>query len=194
MDAALDTPPRTSVVLRAYAGTPLTLKDAEIMRQSISKIRTRIRDRNKSLVSQYDALVIRAVPELEACTLTLTFASEDEEADPDFTAPATPARPTPPSQLAGLSQYQRGVPCYLTLRRTDGFTFTIGTAQAPAPSFTEAWRTIRPFLPGKLVLTNAYTLEQGVDYQVEGSAPSAPGRSVLDESEESDGQSWTGLA
>jgi hypothetical protein len=190
MDAALDTPPRTSVVLRAYAGTPLTLKDAEIMRQSISKIRTRIRDRNKSLVSQYDALVIRAVPELEACTLTLTFAPEDDAPSDD----EAPARPTPPSQLAGLSQYQRGVPCYLTLQRTDGFTFTIGTAQAPAPSFTEAWRTIRPFLPGKLVLTNAYTLEQGVDYQVEGSAPSAPGRSVLDESEESDYQSWTGPA
>lgn len=173
MDAALDTPPRTSLVLRQYAGAPLTLKDCEIMRQTISKIRTRIRERNASLVSPYDALVIRAQPALDGCDLHCTILPPDS-------APTT----VPSPQLSGLTQFQRSCPCFFTLRRPDGFTFTLGSAEEPVPSFTEGWKTIRPFLPGRLTLTNAYSLQEGTDYQIEGAAPAAPRQSLFDQEDD----------
>jgi hypothetical protein len=166
MDAALDTAPRTSVVLRTYAGQPMTLKDAEIMRQSISKIRTRIRGRNSALVSPYDALVIRAVPDFTACTLSVHYIDEE--------GPTQEPIPVPSSALSGLTQYQRACPCFLTLSRPDGFSLSVGSADSPAPSFTEAFRTARPFLPGKLVLTNAYAIEEGKDYELEGNGAAPP--------------------
>jgi hypothetical protein len=185
LDAALDTPPRTSLVLRQYAGQPLTLKDAEIMRQSISKIRTRIRGRNASLVSPYDALVIRAVPDFTACELQVHYI------DQESALPQEPI-PVPSPSLSGLTQYQRSCPCFLVLTRPDGFSLTVGSADDPAPSFTEAFRTARPFLPGKLVMTNAYDVEEGRDYEIEnGSGPavsvsSPSGPSLLDDDADTD--------
>jgi hypothetical protein len=187
LDAALDTPPRTSLVLRQYAGQPLTLKDAEIMRQSISKIRTRIRGRNSSLVSPYDALVIRAVPDFTDCSLSVHYIDQES---------ALPQEPilAPSSSLSGLTQYQRSCPCFLTLVRQDGFSLTVGSADDPAPSFTEAFKTARPFLPGKLIMTNAYDVEEGRDYEIEnGTSPAVTrsGPSLLDSDDEGDDTSPT---
>jgi hypothetical protein len=164
MDEALAAPPRSSLVVSAYGGQPITVKDAEIMRQTMSKQRAKIRARSSQFVSPYDALVIRAEHSLSGCELQIHYIDEEE------------TRTADPAALGQLTQYQRGCPCYITLRNTQtGLELGVGNAERPAPSFSEAWRAIRPYLPGRLVLVNAYAIEEGLDYEVvgTGAAPAA---------------------
>jgi hypothetical protein len=180
LDAALESPPGSSIAVRTYGGQAITVKDAEIMRQAISKLRSAIRQRAGDAASPYDAIVIRAMPDLAATTITVTFPLNTSLSLPDDDQL---------SDLSALSAPYRAPSsaCCLIIQAGDR-TFSVGTEAEPAPSFYEAWAIVRPVLPGILQLTNAYTLRAGRDFQIIGGESSAPslGSLFADDEEPSD--------
>ena len=157
LDAALEAP--RGLAIHSYpSGQPLTVAQAETMRQAIGKLRKSLRERAGDTVVSYDALTISALPDLTRCDLVVRFHS-----------------PTPPPMPTLLADTRQALPpeyslpssaCSLTVMLPSGATLQVGSEEEPCPSFSIAWRAIRPLLPAVLQITNTYAIQQEQDYDL----------------------------
>ena len=156
LDAALAAD--KGIAVRSYAGLPLTVSQAETMRQAIGKLRKSLRDRAGDTLVPYDALTISCLPDLSNVQLEIRFHGPTPPQEPSL---LLDARAQLPSEYAQPSSC-----CSIRAILPSGAVLQVGSPEEPCPTFSIGWKAIRAHLPAILQITNTYSLQDGNDYDL----------------------------